>query len=639
MKYILFFLCIFFQPIILVHAQLDSLYEVFADHMEEDRGLYEILEQLLEKPVNINTADQEDLEIFPFLSTNQIDSILINRPFKKKSEIRKILGYKTYQLFRYFFSLKEEKPSVDVHISHRLKYPIEKSIGIKKKIYTGSPIENYNRIQIQKGNNLSAGILCQKDIGEEYLTDHIAGSVQWYDSKKRYKILLGSYQINFGQGIALSSPYLFINSAEAIIPLQFKHPAGRPFLSAMENQGFCGVYTGYHIRHNIQISGFYSNNLKDACIEKETGRVSGIEATGYHRNESEKDGQNILKERSYGFICTFFKTDLFFLALLINKTDYNPQIYFKSTTKLEYKIRDHIDLYSISYRKKYRNIIFYGEIASNEVNSFAHQHGFFISEEHWNFGIKWWNLPPEYESPFGRKVSNSSSFAQNERGIYIGISGQVHDRFQVNSYWNYQKDLWRTFFNPLPGWKQEYSLQANFKYDPVTNILLHYQYIHDLKYPAELNEHMFKYKNKIRVQIDRKISSRIQFKTRIEKIFIKYSYNFASKEGINLYHDICSDLSPSIKIIARFSSFKTADYESRIYEYENDLPGNFANYPLYGRGNKWYFLVKYNPWDNFCIWFKYRKIYFAHVESIGSENDKIESDTRQGISIQMNYNL
>jgi hypothetical protein len=636
LKPILFLFYLFFQLICLVQAQLDSLSEIFTDQLTDDRGLSEILEQLMESPLAINSASREELESLPFLSSNQIDSILIKRPFRAKSEIRNILGQKTFQLFKHFFTLEDKKASLNVHVIHRLKFQLEKNIGIKNKIYTGSPLENYNRIQIQKEDYLSLGIINHKDTGEEHFTDHVAGYIQWYDRKNGRKLLLGNYQINFGEGLAFSSPYLFLNSADAIMPLQFKNPTGKPYLSVTENKGFNGFYLSYNFMQDFQIVGFYSNNLKDAQIDEETGRLTGIGGTGYHRTAAEKQCQNVLKERSFGFMFTFFRENAVFLGLVINRTNYSPPIFFQYS---ESNKINNIDLHSISYMKKWGKIIFSGEIASNDMNSYAQQHGFLISEDQWNFGIKWWDLPYHYGSPYGENGSGDFTFWQNERGLYIGIAGAINDYFNLNAYVNYQKDLWRTFFNPMPGWKQEYSLQLNWKYNQPTDILLRYIYINNLFSPAELNKNVIECKNKIRLQIDRKVSSRIYFKTRIEKIFLNYSYLFDSKQGINLYHDVCFKLSSHVKIISRFSSFKTSDYDSRIYEYESDIPGIFANRPLYGKGNKWYLLIKYSPWNDFHLWFKYSKIYFADVAYLGSGNDKIENDTKQAISIQLNYNL
>ena len=167
MKKILFYLYFFLNMILIVNAQLDSLYEIIADHIETDNGFYETLQHLLENPININFANKEDLEFLPFLSVKQIDSLLVNKPFKKRSEIRKILGHRTYRLFQHFFILRYEKVSTAINCTHRVKYPVEKNKGIKDRIYIGSPVEYYNKIKIAKGNNLSAALLSQKDIGEK----------------------------------------------------------------------------------------------------------------------------------------------------------------------------------------------------------------------------------------------------------------------------------------------------------------------------------------------------------------------------------------------------------------------------------------------------------------------------------------
>ena len=85
----------------------------------------------------------------------------------------------------------------------------------------------------------------------------------------------------------------------------------------------------------------------------------------------------------------------------------------------------------------------------------------------------------------------------------------------------------------------------------------------------------------------------------------------------------------------RFSAFETNDYDSRIYEYENDLPNVFSNYPLYGRGSKWYIMVTFKPVPKIKLWLKYHRIIFDGVNAIGSGLTQINGNMRQDIHIQL----
>ena len=86
---------------------------------------------------------------------------------------------------------------------------------------------------------------------------------------------------------------------------------------------------------------------------------------------------------------------------------------------------------------------------------------------------------------------------------------------------------------------------------------------------------------------------------------------------------------------ARFIFFKTDSYDSRIYEFENDIQGVMSNVPLYDEGRRWYIVLKFRPVSFVNLSAKYSETYFEGVKSIGTGNDKIEGDLLNRFSIGM----
>jgi hypothetical protein len=144
-------------------------------------------------------------------------------------------------------------------------------------------------------------------------------------------------------------------------------------------------------------------------------------------------------------------------------------------------------------------------------------------------------------------------------------------------------------------------------------------------------------KYKLRLQIDKRITENIRLRCRIEQVFVKYTQIISDAQGINVYQDLFWQFKPGSSFSIRFSSFTTTNYDSRIYEYETDLPGVFSTYPLYGKGIKWYIQYRYKIWDYFQIWLKYRQIYFDEMEIIGSGYSQIDGDTRQDFKFQIQF--
>jgi len=191
----------------------------------------------------------------------------------------------------------------------------------------------------------------------------------------------------------------------------------------------------------------------------------------------------------------------------------------------------------------------------------------------------------------------------------------------------------------MPTNERDFFLQGDWSFLPGKNLILRYQATNLQTYIADLQNAVEQVRYKFRFQLDNRFGKKLQVRSRVEKVFLTYSFLFPDKQGINIYQDIKYQFSPFFSVQTRFSTFSTVDFDARIYEYENDIPGTFSTYPLYGKGNKWYLLLKYTPAEYLKIWFKYRRLYFDGVETIGSGDLEIKGDTRNDIRIQVDLQL
>ena len=79
------------------------------------------------------------------------------------------------------------------------------------------------------------------------------------------------------------------------------------------------------------------------------------------------------------------------------------------------------------------------------------------------------------------------------------------------------------------------------------------------------------------------------------------------------------DIERAIQLCLTF--FESDSFDSRLFQYENDLPGVLTNRALFGRGNRWYLLVKYQPLKKFAAYLKYSETYRDDVDVIGTGAD------------------
>jgi hypothetical protein len=638
LRFLLAFIFIFFTASHL-HSQIDSLYDVLGEDSDINEELNELLEQLASNPININSANKEDLQIFPFLGSEQIDIILHNQPYQNKRQLQLLLGTQAYRWFRPYFVVRKPKRKFRGDLVCRTQFTVEKNEGLKEGKYLGSQFAHFCRLRLFYYRNMKAGLLMQKDVGEPDLTDHITGHIQWQDSKSRLKLILGDYQIHAGQGLVFSSPYTLSKSApvSSLLGKQYQH--GRAYQSSNESEGFRGIFSSYKM-FAIGIAGFYSQKLQDAVIHQENREVIGIERSGYHRTKTEIEKKSIIKEVAYGTVVDFVAWGHNKIGFALLKSEYNPTIENEKNNRASrlnfFRFAGaHSHNYSAFYNVICSHLLVTGEIAVHKKSALAQQHGFMFSHKPWYLGVKWWHLPRTYHTPFGRMFVSGCSLPSAEEGFYLGLAGMIDNFFAVNTYWLKKKSLWRTYFDPLPTLKSNFFVQAEWSWDQSSAIFLSLQSSHDRFYLSHITSMVAASKNRIRIQVNKSYNDNVRLRSRIEKVYITYSRVFPFKQGINIYQDIFWKFSSNITFAGRFSCFQTSDYDARTYEYEYDLPGNFSTFALYGKGIKWYILFQINVGEKMKIWMKYRHICMDGVSTIGSGLSEIKGDKRQDLKFQL----
>ena len=619
-------------------AQLDSLAEVLSESMTDAEEIHALIEEYSDHPLNINSANRDDLENFSFLTPGQIDSILESRPFRQKAALRGILGDQIYKLFHPFITIARTPPALHVESVLRVQTQLEKNRGIRNGIYTGSPWSLYSRLKFRYRSTLSGGILTQKDSGELLLYDHYSGFLQWQNIKNHYKIILGNYQLQAAQGLVLASAF---GNSKGIFPLTAMQNDGvrlLSFLSANESTGFRGISGQYQAPQNLNFTCFYSDQIKDVNLAD--GKIKSLASSGYHRSAEEIAGMDVLREIIYGAGASVFLHESFNLGALAlhsrYKTRTDRSISFLTSSEDDAPASfspDPVRIYSIFSTISFADLNCSGELAANNFHQVAQQYMLCYSGHDSEAGLKWWFIPGNYVSPFGLSFASNSTFPKAKNGVYLAASTLIMPKLLVSLYWTTEKDLGPTYFDPMPLSQKQFLAQTLYSPDHTTQVLFRYRYSQQQHYtPTKLKTYADELYN-FRIQIEKTFSPSFRIRCRVEKMFTR---DIRQPQGINIFHDLNWNILSTITLIFRFTSFKTDDYLVHLYEYENDLPGVFSTYSINGKGNKWYLLLKWHPSDHFLLWIKYRQLYLDGVPSIGTGYDQISGDCKQEIRFQIN---
>jgi hypothetical protein len=145
--------------------------------------------------------------------------------------------------------------------------------------------------------------------------------------------------------------------------------------------------------------------------------------------------------------------------------------------------------------------------------------------------------------------------------------------------------------------------------------------------------------NKLSADLNYNFSKRIISKTKVEFVDVTPSDIGSQDRGFLIYQDLHFIIAKKLSMDSRIVIFQTDSYNSRIYEYENDLAGSISNPSLYGEGIRWYILLRYSKLCNFTLSMKYSELYEPFEKTLGSGYTEIFNNLNNMLSFQLDYNL
>ncbi len=614
--------CLFAQ------TENDSLIFLLNEFSEDEDNLAEIISNLVENPLNINKVTREELFTIPFLTNAHIDSIIKKQQngFSSKRQLSPILGSELYSLVSPFFTIHDRKKQ-KFEFSQRIINPIENNN------YIGSAYSTYNRIKYNY-ENLFLSLITQKDKGEQSFFDHYNVALAF--STKNYRIIAGDFYITYGQGVVFSGAYGSRKST--YIPAVFRTNLLRanPDITSAEAFNKRGVYFQTTLPfYATKLFIFYSNDKKDATIAN--NYISGIRTTGYHRTRSEIDSEDLITEKNWVIGFTLKPHGNLETSFIFTAYNYSPRLNNNTAALGENTFRrryfelndSNLKIVSAAYNYQYNNLHISGEYALPVNYLPATSHQIYYNLYDLRFGIKVWHFSRDYQAPDGRVFDDSDIFPRATQGIFAAVNYKLLSNIQLSFYRIFQKDLWRTFFEPLPTDKSEWLGQLDWKHNN-TLYSLRIRQKQNSDYNIALPAAYVK-QNNLRFQITYEPSKRVRLKSRYENTFIKNS----SEKGILFFQDIIYDWQNSIRFYTRFTFFKTTSFSSAIYEFENDLPGSFANRALFGEGHKIYVMFKLIPLKFLDIWIKGSYLNKTDIKDTGKSINFLDREIKLQVSLNL----
>ena len=661
-------LCLFliFISCIPLFAQTDSTYlkteEILEDILQEPVGeidesdLYDILEQLILNPINLNNATIDDLTRIPkveitdaklivehrikygnFFSVNELYAVQnLNKQLIDK--ITPFLYVEKEQIF------EQEEPQREATIISKTKFllrsrftnSLQNNQGFITNKFEGSKPRVYNRFLLKYDNHFQGGILIEKDPGELSYNEFSAFHLAVNDVGFIYKAVIMDYFLEFGQGLTMWSPYAFSKGPDAIYPVKRVDKISKPFTSTSENNFFRGGTVSFKVSDFI-VTGFYSDNYFDANIDSVTGQITSTPLDGLHRTPTEIAKRKTASEQMLGGRIDYNFRNIFHVGVLHYQSTFSNSFQPSSIYDIS---GDEFRYSSIAYDFRYNKFDLAGEFSYDGISVASINILQFLISDNFTFITSFRNYPRNFLSLHGYAFGERNGATRNEVGIYTGFKWRTSIGI-LNFYYDQFKFPFATFFEPVPSGGEEYLI--DFLTKPIKKFELRLRYKYEDKDVTEPIENTKQIVNRIRQairgEIIYSISNKIRLKGRFEYASFEISATNQNENGYLIFQEIRYSPTSALNIYGRMIFFQTDSFNSAIYEYENNLTGVLTNIPLFYQGLRWYLMMRYKPVKIFTLSFKYSETYKPGEKSIGSGDNIIPGNLDNIFAFQLDVNF
>ncbi len=532
--------------------------------------------------------------------------------------------------------------------------PIQSSKGFKEpKVFAGTNEKMVCRYHFNKNNQYSLNIIGEKDIGEPFfsksknignskpplLFDYISGNFEYKPQRLLKKILLGDYQLQFGQGLCMWSNYA-LNKSLYINDL-IKYAGGiKANTSANENRFFRGIACTFKIK-SLNISFFYSNKYRDANLITDT-TFSSLQNTGLHRTTNELTDKHSLKEKIRGGNIQFNHGNLK-LGATYYRQEFDKHFILNDQLSQKFNFTGKINkCFGLDFRTIINKFELFGEISCSGNKSKAFISGFnYYASSLLKIHFHYRNYSKSFQNFYSGSIGENSG-NKNEKAVFTAVELQFHPYWSMSAYTDFFKFPWLKYGINFPSQGNEQSVQLNFNYSESFTAYVRYKREQKLSNQTNraswFNYPTIKITQSFRIHFDYIINSYISMQSRLE--WKKYEHDKQIHNGFLFLNEInLNSLNHKWKSSLRWAVFSTDNYESRIYTYEKDLKHTFSIPAFYGTGSRVYFILQYKPSKRIKLKLKYAQTGYSDRNKIGSGLNMIDGNLSSEIKAELQINL
>ncbi len=577
---------------------------------EQWEEAFEVLTELENHPINLNSATREQLEQIPLLSPQQVSDILEyvyrNRAMQSLNELALVesIDFELRHLLRHFVCVHPvvaDSPPLqldtilrhgDSQLTVSGTVPFYTRQGIRSGGYLGDRYTHTVRYQYAYRDRVKVGFTGAQDAGEPFFAnrntmgyDHYAYYLQLNQLGAVERLCLGMYQVQMGQGLIMNGAF----SLGKTLSLQGGSRAAatiRSVASRSPASYLQGAAVSVRLSSHWRATAFASCRPLDATLNSD-GTVRTILTSSYHRTtlELEKKNNTVRWDAggSIGWHDDVFHLNVNGVYSYFDRP-LNPS---RQSLYQRYQATGNgLANASVDYGYVGNNLSLAGETAINADGYLALLHR---AAWHPSTAVTLSAIHRFYDHRY--TALHARSFAeggkvQNEHGIYVGMEWRPVWQFLLTAYADYAHFHWARYRASRSSDAFDAKVACKWNTDGWT--LDGYYRMHikqrDNADKTILANHVTQ---RLRLRFNRQCTPSLSWQTQADGVSVRFQRQYW---GYMASQQLTWKTAP-FRLSGRIAYFHTDNYESRLYQYEPSLRYEFYLPAFYGEGIRYSILT------------------------------------------------
>lgn len=612
---------------------------------------YDMLCELEQQPLNLNTATREELEALPFLSAHQVEDLIeyIYRygPMKSMNELRmiKTLDPTQTELLRYFTFVEDERVEPGFpRLSNILKYgrhetmanvrvPFYQRKGDENG-YIGYPYRHWLRYKMSYGDYVKAGFVGSQDAGEPFFADKNKAGYDFYSYYLQIRKLgridnavVGKYKLSTGMGLVLNNSF-GLGKLAMLQQLGRNTNIVRPHSSRSQSGFFQGAAATVSLSTQWRLTAFLSYRPLDATLNDD-GTISTIVTGGYHRTPTEMEKKNNSHAADAGTHIGYRQGGLHAGATVLY-THFDRQLCPNTKTLYRRYNAQGNNFMNVSadYGYLHPRFALNGEAAVNRdgalatINSLSLQaaDGLTVMLLQRFFSYR-------YTALYARTMTEGGH-VQNESAVYLGATWKPRPDLQLQAYTDYAYFAWARYQVSQASHAWDNLLSAT--YSRGTWTLTGRYRLHLRQRDNETKTALTNYTEHCGRLSLTQGSARLTATTQADAVSTGDDWGYMLSETVGRqWH--------KLKASAGCGYFNTTGYASRLYVYERSPLYAFSFPAYFGEGMRLMLMVQSSPVSRLTLTAKLGLTRYFDRSTIGTGLQLIDSSMQTDLDLQLRW--